>query len=265
VTGAAPGDALVLTRVEDGVGVISLNRPDKHNAVSDAMAPAWQDAVEWALGDDAVRVVVLRGEGPSFCSGRDMTELGQRATGLSDFEFVRRTQTLGAALMASPKPVIAAVKGYALGGGFERALSCDIRIGSPDAVMALPEINYAILPDTGGTQLLTALVGPGRAKELVLTGRRISADEALAWGILNRVVPLAELDTVVLDLARTIASRAPLAVAMGKQLVDQLWSDAVGRGIRAELLAQSALFATADYAEARAARREGRPPVFTGH
>jgi enoyl-CoA hydratase/carnithine racemase len=255
---------LVLTDLVDGVGVISYNRPDKHNALNDALVAQYTAAVTWALGEPDVRCVVLRGEGPSFSSGRDVSELGHRPGSESDFTFVRRHQETTFAFLGSPKPIIAAVKGYALGGAFERCLAADIRVGSPDAVMGLPEILFGILPDTGGTQLLTALVGPGRAKELILTGRRIGAGEALAWGILNRVVPLEDLDATVMELASSIASKAPLAVAMGKQLVDQCWADAVQRGIRAELVAQTALFTSEDYQEARAARREGRPPRFIG-
>jgi enoyl-CoA hydratase/carnithine racemase len=232
------GDPLVLTDLIDGVAVISLNRPDRHNAVNDAMGAEWAEALDWALADDTARVVVLRGEGPSFCSGRDVTELGTRAEGLSDFEFVRRAQQRHLQILTSTKPFIAAVKGYALGGGFERALCADIRIGTPDAAMALPEV--------------------------VLSGRHPHADEALAWGVLNRVVPNDELDEVVLDLARTIASHSPLAVSMGKQLVDQMWSGALQRGIQGELVAQTALFNSQDYLEARAALREQRPPRFEG-
>ena len=255
---------LVITELRDGVAIVSLNRPDKHNAIDNALARAYHEAMVWALGEGDARCVVLRGEGPSFSSGRDVTELGTRPSGESDFRFVRNAQQGNVDLMASPKPVLAAMKGYVLGGAFERCLAADIRIGSPEVVMALPEVQFGILPDTGGTQLLTALVGPGRAKELVLTGRRIGADEALAWGILNRVVALDELDDVVLDLARTIAALSPMAVAMGKQLVDQCWTDVVQRGMRAELLAQTALFASDDYREARAARRDGRAPTFRG-
>jgi enoyl-CoA hydratase/carnithine racemase len=256
--------ALVRTELVEGIGVISYNRPEKHNALNNAMSEQYAEALTWALSDREVRCIVLRGEGPSFSSGRDVTELGSRPDGEGDYSFVRRIQEGTFRLLTSPKPVIAAVKGYALGGAFERCLAADIRIGSPDAVMGLPEIAFGILPDTGGTQLLTALVGPGRAKELVLTGRRIDAQEALSWGILNRIVALEELDAEVMELAGTIASRSPVALAMGKHLVDQCWADEIHRGVRAELLAQTALFTSEDYAEARAALREQRPPKFLG-
>ncbi len=255
---------LVLTELRDGVAIVSLNRPEKHNALDNATSAEYRQAMEWALHEPEARCIVLRGEGRSFSSGRDVTQLGSRPTGVGDYTFVRAAQQGNVDLMASPKPSIAAVKGYCLGGGFERALAADIRIGSPDAVMSLPEVTYGLVPDTGGTQLLTALVGPGRAKELVLTGRRISAAEALAWGILNRIVPADQLDDVVMDLARTIAAHSPMAVALGKQLVEQCWADQIGRGLKAELTAQTALFTSADYKEARLARQEGRPPEFIG-
>jgi enoyl-CoA hydratase len=216
------------------------------------------------LDNPEIRVVVLRGEGRSYSSGRDITELGGRPNNESDFWWVRESQELRFRLMRSGKIVIAAMKGYVFGGAFEQCLASDIRIASPDVQMCLPEILYGILPDTGGTQLLTALVGPGRAKELVLTGRRVGAEEALAWGILNTVVHADQLDHTVMALATEIAGRAPLAVAIGKQLVDQVWADQMSRGLHAEVLSQAVLFSTEDYQEARNARREGRPPVFKG-
>ena len=260
-TGVVMAD-LVLRELRGGVAVLSYNRPEKHNALSDALVAEYREAWQWALEEPEARCILLRGEGRSFSSGRDVTELGKRPEGVGDFAFVREHQQWTFQAINSTKPIIAAMKGYVFGGAFERCLSADIRIGSPDALMSLPEIRYGILPDTGGTALLTALVGPGRAKELVLTGRRIDADEALAWGILNRIVPLGDLDTVAMDLAIEIAAKAPLAVAIGKQLVDQCWSDVIHRGIREELLSQTLLFSTRDYAETRAALREERTPYY---
>lgn len=255
---------LVKTDLHDGVATVSYNRPEKHNALSDAMSEEYRRAWRWALEEESARCIVLRGEGPSFSSGRDTTELGMRPEGMGDFDFVRQSQQWTFEALATTKPIVAAMKGYALGGGFERCLAADIRIAAADTVMGLPEIRYGLLPDTGGTQLLTTLVGPGRAKEMILTGRTIDAEEALAWGVVNRVVPPEELDEVVGAVAADIASRSPLAVAMGKQLVDQCWADQIQRGIRSELLAQTALFTSRDYAEARTALREARPAHFEG-
>jgi enoyl-CoA hydratase len=255
---------LVKQRLQDGVGVISLNRPEKHNALDNETGAALGEALRWAMGSAEVRCVLLRGEGPSFCSGRDTTQLGQRDPGDNDFAFVRRAQDNRLQQLDSAKPFVAAVRGACIGGGFEMALACDLRFAAPDASFFLPEIRFGILPDTGGTQLLTSLIGPSRTKYLVMTGERIDARTALEWGVVDFVVEPEDLDARALDVARKIAAGPPLAIAMAKQLVDQAWAEPVRRGIRQELLAQTVLFGSEDYQEARAARREGREPRYTG-
>jgi enoyl-CoA hydratase/carnithine racemase len=255
----------VLTDTVDGVRIITLNRPERHNAINDemgeALAEAWREAPE----DDAAIAVLVKGEGKSFCSGRDVAVLGQRARQESDFHFVRRSQ-VGRMQnqLDSPKPIVAALKGAVLGGGCEMALACDVRISSTDLKMALPEINYGILPDTGGTQLMTALIGPSRTKYMVLSGERIDAQTALAWGAVDFVVAPEELDERAFRIAKTFAGKPPIALAMGKMMVDQMHMGAIKAGIGQELLAQTALFQSEDYKEARAALREGRPPVYKG-
>lgn len=254
----------VVRELVDRVAVLSLNRPEKHNAFNDAMIEAWSSAVSWAIDEPDARCILIRGEGTSFSSGRDVTELGQRAKGETDYEFVRRTQDEMMRLTETPKPVVAALKGYVFGGSFEIALRADIRIASSDTTIRFPEIGFGILPDTGGTQLLTVLAGPSRAKLLIMTGEKLTAATALAWGVVDQVVAPEELDATALDLARRLAAGPPLAIAMAKQLVDQLAADGIARGTRAELIAQTALFASDDYREARAAHAEKRRPRFTG-
>jgi len=248
----------VLRELQDGVAILSFNRPEKHNA--GAHDPS---ALEWAHNNPDVRVIVIRGEGKSFNSGRDTTLLGTREGDEGDFEFVRRATLMRINGLYRSKPVIAAVKGYAIGGGFEAALAADIRVGSRDAKLCLAEIKYGILPDTGGTQMLTTLIGPARTKYMVLSGDYVDGQTAYEWGIFDFLVDTPEeTDTKALEIARTIASRSPAAVEMGKQLVDQMYVGDVANGIRQELLAQTALFQTDDYKEQRAALREKRPPVF---
>lgn len=254
----------VLYEVIDGVGVITLNRPEVHNALDDEAAHLYKDLLDRALNDDGVRAVLLQGAGKSFCSGRDTSMLGHRARDESDYHFVLRHQQKRLAVMDSPKPFIAALKGAALGGGCETALSCDIRIADTTLKMALPEIHYGILPDTGGTQLMTTLIGPSRTKYMVMTGDRIDAETALAWGAVDFVVAPDELDARALDLARKIAAKPPIALAMAKTMIDQIHAGAVRSGIAQELLAQTALFKTEDYQEARAALREKRTPAYKG-
>lgn len=254
----------VLYEVIDAVGVITLNRPEVHNAMDDEAAEQYRAHLDAALADDTVRVILLRGAGKSFCSGRDTTMLGHRAKDESDYHFMLRHQHGRLKVLDSTKPFVAAVKGAAIGGGCEMALCCDIRISSSDLKLALPEINYGLLPDTGGTQYLANLIGASRAKYMVMTGARIDAQTALEWGAVDFVVPPDELDAKALEIARTIAAKPPLALAMAKTMIDQGTAGAVRNGLAQELLAQTALFKTEDYAEARAALREKRTPVYKG-
>jgi len=254
----------VLYDVIDSVGCITLNRPEIHNALDDDASDIYETILDTALKDSAVRAILLRGTGKSFCSGRDITVLGHRGRDESDYHFVLRHQQSRIKVLESPKPVIAALKGAVLGGGCEMALSADIRVCSTDLKMALPEILYGLLPDTGGTQFLTNLIGPSRAKYMIMTGDRIDAQTALEWGAVDFVVAPDDLDAYALSLARKIAAKPPIALAMAKTMIDQNNAGSVRSGIAQELLAQTALFRTDDYAEARSALREKRTPVFVG-
>ncbi len=258
------GTAPIRIERDDQVGVLTLDRPERHNAFDDEMAEAYADAMDELIADDGVRCILMRAEGKSFCSGRDVADLGRRARQESDFSFVRRHQDYRLRHLDAPKPIVAAVQGYALGRGMEMALSADIRISATDAQFALPEILYGILPDTGGTQTLTALVGGARAKYMVMTGRQIDARTALAWGLVDFLAEPPRLDAEARALAKEIAAKPPIALAMAKQLIDQLDGDRIRRGVRGELLAQTALFRTEDYAEARAAQRDKRAPKYRG-
>lgn len=254
----------VLYEVTEGVGIITFNRPDVHNAMDDEATDLYKALLDQVLEDQAVRAVLLKGAGKSFCSGRDTTMLGHRARDESDYHFVLRHQQKRLAVMDSPKPFIAALKGAAIGGGCETALACDIRISDTTLKMALPEIHFGILPDTGGTQLMTALIGPSRTKYMIMTGDRIDAKTALDWGAVDFVVGPEELDDMALEIARKIAAKPPIALAMAKTMIDQGHTGAVRNGIAQELLAQTALFKTEDYIEARSAIREKRTPSYKG-
>ncbi|MGO9158820.1 enoyl-CoA hydratase/isomerase family protein [Mycobacterium sp.] len=235
------------TDLVDGVGVVSLNRPHRHNAITDALFDEMCAALRGYLGDPAVRCLLIRGEGPSFCSGRDTAELGKRAVGEDDFTFVSEHQRIRLEVLESPKPVVAAVQGAALGGGFEIALSADMRIIAEDAAFGLPEVGLGLVPDTGGTQLLPALVGPARAKYLVLGGVRIDARTAFAWGLAEEVVPVDQLYDRALALCRHLAAQPRLAMSMGKMLVNQATAGDIRNGLGQELLAQTALFRSEEY------------------
>ncbi|WP_067656495.1 enoyl-CoA hydratase/isomerase family protein [Nocardia harenae] len=247
-------DPLVLTEIVDGVGVLSFNRPDRHNAISDELHDQWGHALTTLLDDDKVRCVLLRGEGRSFCSGRDTAQLGYRANDEDDYSFVRRHQQLRLRTLDARQPIVAAVRGYALGGGFEIALSADIRVIADDAVFALPEVGLGLVPDTGGTQLLTRLVGPARAKYLILSSARIDAAKAVSWGLAEDVVSSEELDSRAMELCSRIAAQPRLAVSMAKQLVDDPDAGRIRRGIGHELIAQTALFSSDEYRTQQAER-----------
>ena len=247
-------DASSLVREElvDGVAVISFDRPDRHNALSDALLDRWCAAVRGALADPAVRCLLLRGEGPSFSSGRDLAELGRRPEGESDLAFISRAQEIRLETLDAPKLVVAAVRGYALGGAFEIALSADLRVAASDAVFAFPEIRFGLVADTGGTQLLTPLIGPAKAKYLLVSGEQIDAATAHAWGIVDWLVEPGELDDVALDLARRLAAAPPDAAAATKRLVDRAWAGCIREGMAQEVLTQAELFSGEEHAQTKA-------------
>lgn len=255
---------LVVTSIDRGVGVISLNRPEKHNAFNDEMWEQFNRAIAWAEDEPAVRATLIRGEGPSFSSGLDTGQLAREKTE-SQYRHIRHQQEGRIRQRGSVKPSIVAIHGYALGGAFEVALAGDIRICADDARMGLPEINYGIMTDTGGIPLAAIVAGPARAKWLLMTGEIIDADRALRWGLVDEVVPAAQVDQVARELAVRIGAGPPLAMAMIKQVVDGIWDSAFHTALRAELLAQTTLMASADHAEAVRARAQKRPPTYTGN
>lgn len=244
--------------------ILTLNRPERHNAMDDDMSARFRAALEEALEESESSAILIRAKGKSFCSGRDTNVLGQRVRDESDFHFVRRHQDGRLKMQEATKPIIAALKGGAIGGGCELALAADIRVSDTTLKMALPEINYGVLPDTGGTQMMTALIGPSRAKYMVMSGRPIDARTALEWGAVDFVVTPEDLDAKALEIAHDIAAKPPIHLAMAKELVNLMHGPVIRTGTRAELYAQSYLFRTDDYQEARAALREKRAPAYKG-
>jgi enoyl-CoA hydratase/carnithine racemase len=218
--GSPPADPLVRVEVADRVATVTLDRPDALNAISTELATALADAVEPLATHPAARAVVLTGAGErAFCVGAD---LKQRA-GLDDQGwFVQREAFRRgfAAVRRCPLPTVAAVFGFALGGGAELALSCDLVVAAEDATFGLPEVRLGLVPAGGGTQLLARRVGRSVAKDLVLTGRRVGAAEAHRLGLADRLVPRAELADAAAALAAEIAGNAPTAVRMAKWALD---------------------------------------------
>jgi enoyl-CoA hydratase/carnithine racemase len=254
----------ILFEITSGVGIITLNRPDRHNAIDDEASALLAKTFDEAAHSSEVRAILFRGSGKSFCSGRDTAVLGYRAQDESDYHFVRRHQLLKIAMLDCPKPIVASVKGAAIGGGCEMALAADMRVAASDLKMSMPEINYGLLPDTGGTQYLANLIGPARAKFMVMSGARIDARTALDWGAVDFVTEPQDVDAKAFEIAADLATKPPIALAMAKSMIDQGLAGAVRNGLTQELLAQTALFKSEDYAEARAAIREGRKPHYKG-
>ena len=211
------------------MAVVSFNRPDRHNAANDAMDAAFFDDLEQLHDDDDVRAIVLRGEGKSFSSGRDTTELGARPEGVSDFEFIEHGHAKTRLLLTMPAPIIVALKGWVIGGSFERALLCDMRIAAEDARFRLPEVHARRHPDSAGVARLFQMAGHGVASDLVLTGRVMDAAEALSHGIVSRVVPADELDDTVLEIAQPSPRMPRLAVKMARSTIASLGHDQVLR------------------------------------
>ncbi len=230
---------LVLTDISDGVAVVSYNRPEKHNAFSDALDDEFFGILAELHERDDVRAMVWRGEGKSFSSGRDTSELGVRAPGVNDLDYIAQGHARTKLLWTAPFPIVVALKGWVIGGSFERALLCDIRIASEDARMSLPEVVHGVIPDSGGVARLFQMAGHGLAADLALTGRVLDAQEALRHGVVSRVVPLDELDDAALEVAKAIAEHSPLAVRMTREVLRSLATPEVERSMHQEWISQS--------------------------
>ena len=252
--------------VDEGLATITLNRPDKHNAMNAAMFQELGDAAQDAADDDEVRAVLVRGEGQSFCAGIDLSAFGEQLSQPPEEtrEFIGVAQRPFAILASMTKPTIAAVQGHALGAGCQLALACDLRVAAEGTSFGILELNFGIIPDLGGNARLSQLVGPARAKELIWTSARFDAAEAERWGVINRVVAADELQQAALALAREVAGRAPLPVRHVKALVDRAGSQPLEAVMAGERDAQAECLASDDHKEAVAAYFERREPRFSG-
>ena len=259
---AAPAYETLLTDVTDGVALITINRPDVRNAVNRQVQLDIRAALDRFRNDDTVAVIVFTGAGEkAFVAGADIAQVRTYTlhTALSS-----DLQRLYDVVEAYEKPTIAAVNGFALGGGCELAMACDIRIAADTARFGLPETNLSVLPAAGGTQRLARLVGTGRAIEMILTGRLVDAAEAERIGLVTSVVPGSDLLDKAREIAGQIMAKGPLAVRLAK-LVIRSGMDADQRtGLVVERLAQALLYTTDDKAEGADAFLAKRRPVFQG-
>ena len=250
--------ATVISTLSDGIRTITFNRPEVHNAFDDEMGDRMLEAFREARDCKETRVVILRGEGKSFLAGRDVRAMGERPPGVTHFQFMTHGQQSIRALIDIEAPIIAAVKGAALGGGAEVAMVADIRVGTPSVKFALPEIDFGLCVDQGGSALAMSLIGPSKTKYLMLTGDRVKADQALEWGMLDFLVEEEELDAKVMEIAQKIAAKSWTAVLAAKGLVNELWRDEMRAAMRRELTQQLALYGSEEFEQLREARRAAR-------
>jgi enoyl-CoA hydratase/carnithine racemase len=256
---------LVLTETHGSVRHVVLNRPEKRNAFDGALVTATGEALRAAADDPAVRCVVLRGVGPMFSSGMDLGALAALAAGPEHLRAFRRA-CLGAWNLAEEmaKPTVCQIHGACIGGAMELALACDLRVIAADAVIGMPETRIGLIPDVGGSSRLPQVVGLGRAKELVMTGKLIGGEEAERIGLANRVAPADGLDAATQVLVDELLACAPVAVGLAKRVLDASARPALSTTLELEVAIQERCAASADFAEGTAAFREKRQPQFSG-
>ena len=245
------------------VAVITVNRPDKMNALNIQTRQEGAAALDELRDDAEVRVVVITGAGPkAFIAGADISEFAGR-TAVTQRE-VMLGRSLFTAVDGFPKPVIAMVNGYCFGGGCELAMACDLRVASDTASFGQPEINLGIIPGGGGTQRLTRLVGETKAMELILTGDRIDAQTAFQIGLVNMVVPAADLEAKTMELANRLSEKSPVALRMAKEAVKTASRANLDEGVRREIDLFAICFSSEDKDEGVKAFMEKRKPEFKG-
>jgi len=256
----------ILAHIADGVGRVVFNQPEKRNAMSLAMWEGLGQAVDRLVRDPAVRVLVLEGAGDkAFVSGADISQFeAQRGDAEAQRAYESLTASGRATLLACPKPVIAKIRGFCLGGGLGLAMSADLRIASEDSTFGIPAAKLGLAYGFSTVQTLTSLVGPANARMLLFTGDRIDAWEAERIGLVNEVVPVELLDRTVTKLAATIVANAPLTIRAAKLAVAAAAQDAGVRDMAAVQGSFTACFDSADYREGRRAFMEKRKPRFTG-
>lgn len=252
----------ILVYKDGAIGVIKINRPEVRNALDAKTLLEIEQALDQWEYHEEVKVIVLTGEGDkSFAAGADIKQLREKTAidallpGLSGL--CRKIENFG-------KVTIAAINGYALGGGCEIALACDIRVASEEAKFGLPELNLSIIPGAGGTQRLARMIGKGRAMDMILTGEIISAKKAEEFGLVSKVVPREELWETVLEKTSKILAKGPLAIQLAKQVVHRGFDTDMDTALTLEKLAQSILFSSEDKQEGTTAFLEKRSPHYQG-
>ncbi|HBD90469.1 MAG TPA: enoyl-CoA hydratase [Gemmobacter sp.] len=252
----------LIVEIEDYIALIRLNRPDALNALNSKLLSELSDALKAADADDAVRCIIITGSEKAFAAGADIKEMSEKSfveMFSSDF-FAAESE----AIVRTRKPVIAAVSGYALGGGCELAMACDFIIASDTAKFGQPEIKLGVAPGMGGSQRLTRAVGKAKAMDMCLTGRMMGAEEAERSGLVSRIVPAAELLDDALKTAANIAAMPPMAAMVNKEMVNIAFETGLAHGLLTERRMFQILTATEDKKEGMTAFVEKRPGVWKG-
>jgi enoyl-CoA hydratase/carnithine racemase len=256
---------LVTTEDRGAVRHVVLNRPEKRNAFNGDLLVALGGVLRETAAEASVHVVVLRGEGAMFSSGVDLAELDEFAGQVENLRPFRRVWLEACNLLEEmPKATICAIHGGCIGGALETALACDLRVATSDAILGLPETRIGLIPDVGGSSRLPQVVGLGRAKELIMTGKLIDGEEAERIGLVNRVAAPGELDEALDQLVGELLVCAPIAVGLAKRAMDASARPALSTTLELEVALQETCARTADFAEGARAFREKRQPEFSG-
>jgi enoyl-CoA hydratase len=256
----------MLSRKEGGVGIVTFNNPERHNAVSLEMWEATTSILNGFAADPDIRVVVLNGAGgKAFVSGADISKFGsERATMEAVRAYNTKTDATYASIAEFPKPTIAMIQGYCIGGGLGLATCCDLRIASDNSRFAVPAAKLGLGYGYNGLKRLVDIVGPSFAKEIFYTARQFDAEEARVMGLVNRVVPAAEFESYVKSVTDMISANAPLTIKAVKYTVAQVMTDESKKNLARASEMVEQCFASRDYTEGRTAFMEKRKPVFTG-
>jgi enoyl-CoA hydratase/carnithine racemase len=258
-------DARLRLEYDGPIAVITNANVDKHNAFDDDMDLALFDALaEIKARGSEVRAVIWRAEGKSWSSGRDVSSIGVNKTPMTHHELMTRGHRGILQVFDIDAPIIVAIQGWAIGGSFQRALLCDIRVAAEGARFMLPEVTHGVIPDTGGVARLYQICGPGVVADMVLTGRVLSADDALAHGVVSRVVPPEQLDPIAREMAEKIAAAPAVTVKMARRVLAHLAEGDIRSSMQDELIYQTFINRSDDFAEMRAAKSDDRAPRYTG-
>ena len=254
----------VRLEIDGAIAIITNDNQEKRNAFSDAMDAQLFDILAELRAKPEIRAIIWRGEGHSWSSGRDVSAIGGQQVDMTHHELMSRGHRGIRQIFELDAPVIVPIQGWAIGGSFQRALLCDIRIASEDARFMLPETNHGVIPDTGGVGRLFQMCGHGVVSDMVLTGRALDAREALSLGVVSRVVPRDELDNTAREMAEKIAAAPAVTIKMARMVIKHLAEPEIVSSMADELIYQTFISKSDDLTEFRAARSEDRTPNYRG-